>query len=146
MTGACSSLLSVPVTPDWPGLLRCLRREGTPGRVYFIELFLDPEVQQAVCDRFGLLQSLNRSDPAFEFRKLIAVQRFLGYDYVRCGVDAVPMPMKRLAARDTAELTRADGRSYVDEHVGPITNWQEFEAYPWPDPAAIDRQARGLPA
>ena len=26
---------------DWKGLLRCLRREGTPDRVYFIELLID---------------------------------------------------------------------------------------------------------
>ena len=22
----------------------------------------------------------------------------------------------------------------MDEHVGPVTNWEEFERYPWPDP------------
>ena len=39
--------LSVPVTPDWEAFLRCLRREGTPQRVHFIELFLD-EVETTV--------------------------------------------------------------------------------------------------
>jgi uroporphyrinogen decarboxylase len=36
---------------------------------------------------------------------------------------------------DTAGLQRASGRAFVDEHRGPITSWQEFEAYPWPDPS-----------
>jgi len=25
----------------------------------------------------------------------------------------------------------------MEEHRGPITNWAEFESYPWPDPKAI---------
>ena len=35
---------------------------------------------------------------------------------------------------DTADL-QDGGRRYMDEHRGPITTWDEFEAYPWPDPA-----------
>lgn len=29
----------------------------------------------------------------------------------------------------------------MDERNGPITNWAEFEAYPWPDPAAATTRA-----
>lgn len=31
------------LTPNWEGLRRCILRDGTPDRVYYIELFLDPE-------------------------------------------------------------------------------------------------------
>ena len=40
------ALLSKPVKPDAEAFLRCIRREGTPERVHYIELFLDVEVQQ----------------------------------------------------------------------------------------------------
>lgn len=29
----------------------------------------------------------------------------------------------------------------MDEHRGPVTNWEEFEGYPWPDPAAASTNA-----
>jgi hypothetical protein len=32
---------AVEVRPNWEGLLKCLRREGTPDRVYSIELLID---------------------------------------------------------------------------------------------------------
>ncbi len=50
-------------------------------------------------------------------------------------------PVKRMLAEDTAGLKREAGRAYIDEHTGPITNWDEFEAYPWPDPAQATTQS-----
>jgi uroporphyrinogen decarboxylase len=45
------------------------------------------------------------------------------------------MPLTRTTVADTAALPRESGRSFMEEHRGPITTWEEFEAYPWPDPA-----------
>ncbi len=131
------SPFAVDVTPDWEGLVRCIRREGTPARVHHIELFLDPEVQDAICERYDVLDGLDPSDPFFPLRKQIAIQSFLGYDYMRAGVDAFEMPLRHATTDDTAGVKRASGRSFVDENRGPITNWEEFEQYPWPDPAKL---------
>jgi uroporphyrinogen decarboxylase len=128
------SPFAIDVTPDWEALVRCIRREGAPKRVHTIELFLDGEVQQAICERYDLLDGLEMSDPYFDLKRQVAIQRFLGYDYVRCGVENLEMPLNRAKIEDTADLTRASGRAYMEEHRGPITNWAEFEAYPWPDP------------
>ena len=130
---------SVDVAPDWEALRDCIERKGTPRRVHHIELFLDREIQEAVCQRFDLLDGLDADDPHFLQKREIRVQRFLGYDYVRQGVDrgSADMPLHRIAVGDTAALQREDGRVFVDESTGPITNWQEFEAYPWPDPAQM---------
>jgi uroporphyrinogen decarboxylase len=132
---------SVDISPNWEGLLNCIERRGTPDRVYFIELLWDEEVQSAICDRFGLLDGLDLGDPFFEQKRLVKLQRFLGYDYVRCGLDGWEMPLNRLAIEDTAELAREDGRSFVDEHRGPITGWEEFESYPWPDPESASTRS-----
>ncbi len=131
----------IEITPDWEGLLRCIRRDGMPSRVHYIELFLDGEVQTAICDRYDLLQGLDPGDPYFEQKRQVRIQRFLGYDFVRCGLEGLEMPLNRAGVQDTADLTRAGGRQYVDEHQGPITNWQEFEAYPWPDPERATTRA-----
>jgi uroporphyrinogen decarboxylase len=132
---------SVDITPNWEGLLSCIERWGTPDRVYFIELLWDEEVQTAICDKFGLLDGLDPDDAFLEQKRLVKLQRFLGYDYVRCSLDGWEMPLNRLAIEDTAELAREDGRSFVDEHRGPITNWEEFEAYPWPDPESASTRS-----
>jgi len=125
-------LFSTPVTPDYEGLKRCILREGNPDRVHHIELFLDPEVQEAVCAKFGLLDRLNPNDPYFPRRRQIAIQSFLGYDYVRCSLENQEWPMNRHTTQDTATLARAGGRTFMDLHKGPIASWAEFEAYPWP--------------
>jgi len=132
---------AVSIQPDWQGLVRCIQRRGTPSRVYHIELFLDPEVQELVCTRYGLLEGLGRGDPYYELKRQILLQRFLGYDTVRCSLDGFSMPLTRTATPDTASLQRNGGRSYMEEHRGPITNWQEFEEYPWPDPHAASTRS-----
>ena len=121
---------AVEITPDWEGLLRCLRREGTPDRVHFIELLIDEEIKQSVAGRFALMSDVAPDDPFYAQKREVRVQRFLGYDYVRCGVDDVGVKIDRLSVDDSAELSRAGGREFVDEHRGPITTWDQFEAYP----------------
>ncbi len=136
-----ANVLSTPIEPNWRGLIDCITRRQTPDRVYHIELFLDPEVQQAVCQRFDLLDGLNPDDPAFLLQRQIAIQRFMGYDYVVCGEDAPDITFKRAVTDDTADLGRQGGRTYIDEHTGPITNWTDFEAFAWPDPAKATYRA-----
>jgi uroporphyrinogen decarboxylase len=136
-----ATLLANPVEPDWEELVHCILRQGSPDRVHPIELFLDQEVQEAICQRFDLADGLALEDPHYQEKRQIRLQRFLGYDYVRCGTERLDMPLNRTTVQDTAELTRADGRSFMNEHVGPITNWHEFEAYPWPDPERVSTRS-----
>ena len=44
-------------------------------------------------------------------RRTWRIQRFLGYDYVRQGADAIEMPLNRAITEDTADLQRSGGRS-----------------------------------
>jgi uroporphyrinogen decarboxylase len=132
---------STSITPDWQSFVRCLRREGVPERTHFIELIIDGEVQDLICQRYGLLDGLDLNDPFYRYKKQILLQSFLGYDYVvvpgslgeSLGFD---LSHFNLVTDDTAALQRSGGRSYVNEHRGPISSWEEFEAYPWPDPAS----------
>ncbi|OHE66057.1 MAG: hypothetical protein A2Z99_07665, partial [Treponema sp. GWB1_62_6] len=126
-------MLTQAPAPDWTELVSCIKREGTPRRPHVIELFLDDEVQEAVCSTFGIGKGLDRADPCFPHKRQIALQRFLGYDYVRCGLDDVRWTWRQTLVEDTATNKRAGGRSFTDEHRGPITTWEEFEKYPWPD-------------
>lgn len=127
-----------PIRLDYEGLLSNLSRAGTPDRVYHMELFQDAEIADAIAKRFGLYDDLSEADPAFSHKKYIAVQRFCGFDYVRVNLDNVVFPLHKQLIEDTAERKRAGGRNFQNEHTGPISNWNEFEEYPWPDPTAPD--------
>ena len=129
------------VTPDWQSLVDTILRKKKSDRVHHIELFLDPEIQDAICARFNLLKKITADDPFFETKKQVAIQRFLGYDYVRCALDDFDMPLKTIKADDTADMASKNGRDYIDEHTGPITSWDDFEQYPWPDVEAASTRS-----
>lgn len=126
--------LERPHEPDWQALVDTILRKGTPKRVHHIELFHDGEIRDAIAERFGLLEGLRSDDPHFHQKRLIAVNRFCGFDHVSTGLMGMDFPMKGTSTTDTANLPRQGGRTYMEEHAGPITTWEEFEKYPWPDP------------
>ncbi|MBU4200411.1 MAG: hypothetical protein KKG09_01200 [Verrucomicrobia bacterium] len=118
---------------DYEALIRNLRRQETPRRVFFIELFQDRGIEDAIDCQFGVTAGLDRNKPEFEWARAIAMQRFLGYEIVHCGLLNLPTG-GRLTAADTAVSSQTQGdRSWLNEHKGIITNWEEFEKYPWPD-------------
>ncbi len=121
---------------DYEGLISNLLMKGTPPRAYHMELFQDAEIRDAIAERFGLADDLDPDDPAYENKRYLAVQRFCGFDYVRVGIDDLVMPLHKTAVADTADLARSSGRHYQDEHTGPVMSWDDFAAYPWPDPTA----------
>jgi len=140
------SPFTTDITPDWEGFIKCLRREGTPQRAHFIELIIDGEVKEEIIARFGLEEDLDRADPYFRYRRLIALQSFLGYDYITCpdGLGEAfdtGFAHHNLVTSDTAGLKRERGRSFVDEHRGVISNWQDFDTYTWPDPKNLNTRA-----
>ena len=135
------SPFTAEVTPDWEALVACIRREGTPKRVHHIELYLDPEIEDAIVERYGVLDGLDEDDAYFAEQRTVRLQRFLGYDYVRCGVENQEMVFAKGTVEDSAGLTRDGSRRFMEEHAGPITSRAEFEAYPWPDPKQISTRA-----
>ena len=132
--------LAGSVQPDAEALLANLRREGTPRRVHYMELFLDGEVKEALCERFGIDAGLSPDDADYALKREIAIQRFLGYEYVYAALE-FSMPLHHVATADSAELPRQGGRAYMEEHHGPVTSWEDFEQYPWPDPATAPDRA-----
>lgn len=77
-----STPFAVGIAPDAEGFIKCLQRTETPERVHNIELFIDVEVQAALCERYGLTNGLAPDDPFFPQKLHMAVQSFLGYDFV----------------------------------------------------------------
>ena len=122
---------SVRIKQNWEALVACIERKGTPERVHHIELFLDDEIKDIICKRFGLLAGISKTEPFYELGKEIRIQRFLGYDFVRCGLDDFDMPLDKLSVGDTAGYKRAGGREFINQKKGPISSWEDFEQYPY---------------
>ncbi len=116
--------------PDFNRFLKVVYRQGEPDRVPFAELFHDREIKVAIQ---GPAPEDREAAAAWEIR----FWRDLGYDYVTVGTD-IGFPNPGLTSADTAALSRGE-RGWVDETKGAITNWEEFERYPWPEvtPAAF---------
>ena len=126
--------LKANIDMDFEGLLSNLRMKGTPNRVYHMELFQDQEIQAAIAERFDLLGDLDPADPHYGKKRHIQIQRFCGFEYVRATLDGMTVALHKSNTEDTAALKRSGGRTFQDEHTGPIANWEDFEKFEWPDP------------
>ena len=114
---------------NYQGLMDNLLRKATPDRVYFMELFHDGEVRDAIADRFDLVDGLDPNAPNFARLKTIAVNRFCGWDYVVAGV-SVNFQHHGATVGDSAAMARSGGRRWI----GP---WVSLEIVPTHDRAGV---------
>jgi len=130
-------LLEIPVQPDYEALLANLRLQGTPERVHYLELFLDGEIKQNIIRRYGMGSEVSEDDPYRRWKIEIELQRFLGYDYVACSVEGLAFPRETMKTEDTTKAAgqKRSHRNWTNEQSGPVNSWEDFEKYPWPDPA-----------
>lgn len=118
----------VKASPDFSRLRKAVLRQGEPDRVPFLELFADGEIKQAILGRpMG-----NMADEAEFWLRL-------GYDRVAAPI-GVRLAAKSATAPDTAgDLAKAE-RGWKNQETSLITNWREYEEYPWPTVNDIEVQ------
>jgi uroporphyrinogen decarboxylase len=126
--------------PDVEELLNILWRRRLPKRVHNIELFHDPEVIERIDQRFGLTDDLSKNDKHYVHKRNIAVNQFLGFDVFHIGLESEDhFKLKLNQINDTAfKDTNRGKRQWMEEHKGPIQNWQDYDDYPWPEVKNID--------
>ncbi|GAG94384.1 unnamed protein product, partial [marine sediment metagenome] len=137
-------LLEKRIEPDLEGLLAVIKRQKTPERVFNIELFLDDEITEKICDQFSLAKDISPDAPFSYYERKIRTHRFLGYEAIHIGFVIEPFKYgKRLSTQDTTQQNdqSRQQRDWMDEHTGPIQNWQDFDTYPWPKVSEIDFSA-----
>jgi len=123
--------------PDFSRLKKVFLRQGEPDRIPFFELFVDIEIMEAILET----KIVQEGQDARMVRKTAIKQTTdfyyaMGYDYSPVGV-AVPYTYKRDSTDDTADFSRGQ-RSWQSETNGLISNWEDFEKYPWPAPESVD--------
>lgn len=133
-------LFEKKIQPDFDALRRNILRQGTPERVHYVELFWDIPIRQAIIERFDLAKGLDSNDPRYAQRLDIALHQFLGYDAVPLAPIGCGFPRDVLMADDTTTIEGQirEGRRWADEQSGPVNSWEDFEKYPWPDPANLN--------
>jgi uroporphyrinogen decarboxylase len=109
--------------------------------VHAIELFLDDEVKDVICERYELDSDLNKNDPLDMMKREIRVHEFIGHDVFRVAVIHKDFfKMAFIDAVDTTEIgsQQRGNREWTEEHRGPIQSWEDYERYPWPRVSDID--------
>jgi uroporphyrinogen decarboxylase len=127
----------IPLNRPAPNAAECIEILMHPGRtrrVPLVEYIVDDVVMRPVVEQ--LLQ--RRWVPAGPgpapcqayLDNFIAFWLGMGYDFVRFEL-SLPFPERHTLIADAAPGSTKE-RSWPDEHQGMITNWEQFERYPWP--------------
>lgn len=94
-----------------------------PDRVPLLELGIDEEVKCAF-----LKKQLSSLKEEVEF--WIST----GYDYIPVwGINITPRKVEFISSHTTPYKEGMQERGFIDEQRGVITNFEEFEKYPWPE-------------
>ena len=129
------------VEPDISELINIIRRKQPGKRVHCIELFLDQEIKDRVCERFDIGCGINPNEPFANLKRDIELHAFLGHDAFRVVLRGKEVfALKKIATADTTtEAGQArQKREWTEEHVGVIQSWEDFEQYDWPKVSEID--------
>jgi len=129
------------VEPNVNELIDIIVNKGTGKRVHFIELFLDEEIKEMVCRRYGIGASINPNAPFAALQKDIELYQFLGYDIFWVAghhKDVFSFDMISTEDTTTEEKQARDNREWMNEHVGIIQTWEDYEKYKWPRIADVD--------
>lgn len=121
--------------PNFNNLLSVLRRE-VPDRPTLFEFFLNDRVYE----RLAPLSEIEAEAPYAHQRQIIAAFHRAGYDYATILVPDFKFPSDRVYDKQSISINTG----------GLISDWDSFEAYPWPDPeyadyAILDVLAEELP-
>jgi uroporphyrinogen decarboxylase len=129
------------IEPDIEELLAVIRRSSMPKRVHHIELFLDEEIKQLICERFEIRAKIDSGSEFADVSREIELHRFLGYDAFRVGLRSAEIwTLPTMATDDTTHAAgqKRGERNWMNEHTGPVQSWEDFEKYPWPSISNVD--------
>ena len=118
-----------PIELDLEQMRQNLLRQRPPRRVCFFEHAISDRVKDEVACRFDLDEGIHapRDSKEWNWRREIAVQRFLGFELFRVWLPGTEI-----------KVARRNGTGWEEEHAGPIQSWDDLDRYNWPDPNDID--------
>ncbi|MBI3978585.1 MAG: hypothetical protein HY331_10410 [Chloroflexi bacterium] len=140
--------------PDFEGRYKkAILRQGEPDRVPLADFNVDVLIKQEYLRReLGRDVAINREAHSLVLNRVGKLPLEMEVEFwYRAGFDFVPVSsglreetgmMERLGVITQSRYAAAGDteheRGWAMEGEGIITNWREFESYPWPDPKALD--------
>lgn len=118
--------------PDFEELKKVIRKEKNAEKVHFVELLMDKEIIDAVLENYLHIKPVKNPEDDYEeyWKQQVLFWYKMGYDYMWV-TNAITIPkFSERITNDTAQLSRGK-RNWVEEGTGSITNWKDFEEYPW---------------
>jgi uroporphyrinogen decarboxylase len=109
--------------PNFENLLAVLGKEA-PVRPTLFEFFLNESLYQ----RLAPLSKAEAETPCAAQRQVMAAFHRVGYDYATILVPGFKFPSDRVYEKQSVSINTG----------GLISDWESFEAYPWPDPDRAD--------
>ncbi|OGS28135.1 MAG: hypothetical protein A2297_09610 [Elusimicrobia bacterium RIFOXYB2_FULL_48_7] len=135
--------LTVPLRnpkPDIETFCKVIKKEIIPRRPPLAEFAISdeaahPELRKKFKQLYETYKIGSNKFKETQAGLLIELWLSNGYDYVQIG-GGLNFERK---IRVTEDETSGDGkRNWTEEGKGPISNWEDFEKYPWPKPGDID--------
>ena len=129
MTGTLRVPLNRP-KPDIEAFCRAITTDAERDRPPLVEFIVDRTVMEPVLHQLG--RPWAEADAASEayWDNVIAFWYHMGYDFVHLEVPAgLTRHMRPGGVR---------GREFLETGRGPIASWDDYEAYPWPNPEEAD--------
>ena len=136
------NILKKKAQPDFQQFIEVITQKRKPTKVHQVELLIDQEIISTISQKYFLEEiiSLTSLTQRQYIRQYVRWWYRMGYDYAMIidipGI-GLEFPSQIRKTDDTANLSRGT-RNWVEEKQGIITNWEDFENYPWPDPENID--------
>jgi len=123
---------------DFETFKKVLEGKEKAKRVHFAELLFDYEIKKYISEKYFGRKWIDFSYENIDdwTKQEIYFWYQLGYDYARIS-GGLDFEGKGRVGEDTAVLSRGQ-RGWVEENKGVISNWDEFEKYPWPKINEID--------
>ncbi len=126
--------------PDFRRLDIALRLEGEPDRVPAVEFLVEGVVKEAILGKH-VGNSLTREDN-YDVAADVEFWYRAGYDFIHLAPNYLGMwpeaAWKTARASYSAYVAEETERAWMEEGVGPMRTWEDFERYPWPDPNDVD--------
>ncbi|MGB9641788.1 MAG: uroporphyrinogen decarboxylase family protein [Candidatus Ratteibacteria bacterium] len=127
--------------PDFKKFVDVITGKVIPEKPPLIELFLDLEIVREISKNVlgrNWVEGEDIESQKKYFLNSIEVYWRMGYDCYRItGAVGLVFPGIGRPGKDTAPLSKGT-RHWAEEGKGPISSWEDFESYPWPDPRRFD--------
>ncbi|UCD28956.1 MAG: hypothetical protein JSV03_00275 [Planctomycetota bacterium] len=135
--------------PDIQRFLNAMSGKKVPDRTPMVEYLIDDAIMKPILENMMHRQWVDTSDKdeymggqmdmfaeSLEIVNAwldnqIAFWYHMGYDFIRVEV-SLPLPAVAHVIKDTAKGNEDHNRAWQGLNQGPITNWEDFEKYPWP--------------